>query len=372
MADFARALLAGLQAGGNSYVAELERRKEEQRQAEAEAARIALEDDRYNKRFDMQTNAQVASEDRQAARQDARETTQYQREDERLAKRDAAENSQWDRRFAMEQAAANGRLRLQASLSAGSRAPSETEKATERRALGEANGLTGDALTTFALGGGVGRASATSESGKVAERQAIAQAQGLNDADAKRYALTGQLAKADDAGQVDPRRIKMAEQARGFAAQITGKSPDEVAKMSNEEVRDLVANNSKFMSGPVLGRILPSITNPGADAYSQSAAGIQARLNNPTGPVSNADFEVARRSGFTPEKPADVNADLVYDALRGGQGATAPQQQPVSQPTNAPQQPAPNPTDQTFRQRATNAQGEVVEYDPQRGWVKVQ
>ena len=65
--------------------------------------------------------------------------------------------------------------------------------------------------------------------------------------------------------------------------------------------------------------------NADLDAYANSAAGKQARINNPTGPVSNADFEIARKSVFSAEKPAQVNADLIYQALQGGQSAADPQ-----------------------------------------------
>lgn len=81
-----------------------------------------------------------------------------------------------------------------------------------------------------------------------------------------------------------------------------------------------------MMAGPIAGKIPGAglIFNADLEAYANSAAGKQARLNNPTGPVSNADFDVARKSVFSPEKPAEVNADLIYQALTRGQGSQKP------------------------------------------------
>lgn len=118
----------------------------------------------------------------------------------------------------------------------------------------------------------------------------------------------------------------MQQDALNFAAAYMGKSPEDVAKMTPEDIRTEVAKGGRTMAGPIAGKIPGAglIFNADLEAYANSAAGKQARLNNPTGPVSNADFEVARKSVFSPEKPAEVNADLIYQALTRGLGQSAP------------------------------------------------
>lgn len=118
----------------------------------------------------------------------------------------------------------------------------------------------------------------------------------------------------------------MQQDALNFAAAYIGKSPEDVAKMTPEQIRTEVAKGGRVMAGPIAGKIPGAglIFNADLEAYANSAAGKQARLNNPTGPVSNADFDVARKSVFSPEKPAEVNADLIYQALTRGQGSQKP------------------------------------------------
>ena len=118
----------------------------------------------------------------------------------------------------------------------------------------------------------------------------------------------------------------MQQDALNFAAAYIGKSPEDVAKMTPEDIRTEVAKGGRTMAGPIAGKIPGAglIFNADLEAYANSAAGKQARLNNPTGPVSNADFDVARKSVFSPEKPAEVNADLIYQALTRGLGQSAP------------------------------------------------
>lgn len=118
----------------------------------------------------------------------------------------------------------------------------------------------------------------------------------------------------------------MQQDALNFAAAYIGKSPEDVAKMTPEDIRTEVAKGGRTMAGPIAGKIPGAglIFNSDLEAYANSAAGKQARLNNPTGNVTNADFEVARKSVFSPEKPAEVNADLIYQALTRGRGQSAP------------------------------------------------
>lgn len=118
----------------------------------------------------------------------------------------------------------------------------------------------------------------------------------------------------------------MQQDALNFAAAYIGKSPEDVAKMTPEQIRTEVVKGGRVMAGPIAGKIPGAglIFNADLEAYANSAAGKQARLNNPTGPVSNADFDTARKSVFSPEKPAEVNADLIYQALTRGRGQSAP------------------------------------------------
>lgn len=128
--------------------------------------------------------------------------------------------------------------------------------------------------------------------------------------------------KASFAGQA------MAQDARAFAAAFLGKTIADVEAMSPEDIRAEVAKGGRMMAGPIMGRIpgAGALFNADLEAYSNSAAGKQARINNPSGPVSNADFDVARRSVFSSDKPAAVNADLLYQALTRGMPSATPAQ----------------------------------------------
>lgn len=133
--------------------------------------------------------------------------------------------------------------------------------------------------------------------------------------------MSGDEAKQTFAGRA------LAEDAYDFAAAYLGKTPEEVRQMTAKSIRTAVADGGRFSAGPVIGR-LPGIgvlANSDLDAYTSSASGRQARINNPTGPVTDADFKAAERSVFSSTKPAGVNADLIYRALMRG----APEATPV-------------------------------------------
>lgn len=110
------------------------------------------------------------------------------------------------------------------------------------------------------------------------------------------------------------------QDAINFAAAYIGKSPEDVAKMTPEQIRTAVASGGRWMAGPVMGRIpgAGATFNADLDAYSSSAAAKQARINNPTGTVTNADFIAAEKGVFSATKPPEVNADLIYQTLTGG------------------------------------------------------
>ncbi|WP_312237303.1 hypothetical protein [Stenotrophomonas sp.] len=115
---------------------------------------------------------------------------------------------------------------------------------------------------------------------------------------------------------------QMAEDAYDFAAAYLGKTPEAVRQMSAEDIRKQIKEGGRLTAGPVLGRLpgMSALANADLDAYTSSAAGRQARINNPTGPVTDADFKAAERSVFSSTKPSGVNADLVYRALMRGAG----------------------------------------------------
>ncbi len=117
----------------------------------------------------------------------------------------------------------------------------------------------------------------------------------------------------------------LAEDAYDFAAAYLGKTPEQVRQMSPEDIRAAVAKGGRFTAGPLIGRLpgLNITANSDLDAYTSSAAGRQARINNPSGPVTDADFKAAERSVFSSTKPASVNADLIYRALMRGAGQSA-------------------------------------------------
>lgn len=119
----------------------------------------------------------------------------------------------------------------------------------------------------------------------------------------------------------------LADDAYAYASAATGKTQDELRRMTPQEVASLVAQGSRWSSGPVMGRIpgINPVANADLAAYANSASGKMARMNNPTGPVSNADFEIAAKSVWGPDKPDDVNAQLILNALqreKAAQGGT--------------------------------------------------
>jgi len=134
-----------------------------------------------------------------------------------------------------------------------------------------------------------------------------------------------QARKKAEAQDTQPNAMR--QDAINFAAAYIGKSPEDVAKMTPEQVREAVASGGRWMAGPVMGRIpgASATFNADLDAYSSSAAAKLARINNPAGVVTNADFQAAEKGVFSATKPAEVNADLIYQALQGGKPAAAPQ-----------------------------------------------
>lgn len=137
----------------------------------------------------------------------------------------------------------------------------------------------------------------------------------------------GPADKGGTAGKMSSDELKqsfagkaLAEDAYDFAAAYLGKTPEQVRRMSPQDIRAEVAKGGRLTAGPLVGRLpgLNITANSDLDAYTSSAAGRQARINNPSGPVTDADFKAAERSVFSSTKPASVNADLIYRALMRG------------------------------------------------------
>lgn len=133
----------------------------------------------------------------------------------------------------------------------------------------------------------------------------------------------------------------LADDAYDFAAAYLGKTPEQVRLMTPEQIRTEVAKGGRLTAGPLVGRLPGAniLANSDLDAYTSSAAGRQARINNPSGPVTDADFKAAERSVFSSTKPASVNADLIYRALMRGAGsqaggAPAPSAEPLQRARN--------------------------------------
>jgi hypothetical protein len=133
-----------------------------------------------------------------------------------------------------------------------------------------------------------------------------------------------------DATKAKEQRAALRQDAINFAAAWLGKSPEEVSGMSPDAIRKAMKETDRLTAGPIAGSIwgMGKVANSDLEAYSSSAAAKVARINNPSGPVTEGDFRAAEKGIFSATKPKEVNADLVYQALTGG--GSAPQQQPTA------------------------------------------
>jgi hypothetical protein len=141
-----------------------------------------------------------------------------------------------------------------------------------------------------------------------------------------------------DATKTSAQQSALAQDAYAYAAADTGVDAAVLRQMKPEQVRDLISGKavehggkrynrqSRWATGPIAGRIpgMGYLANADLEAYRNASAGKQARINNPTGPVTNADFDIGAKSVWGPDKPDSVNAQLVYDALArmAAQGAS--------------------------------------------------
>jgi hypothetical protein len=125
--------------------------------------------------------------------------------------------------------------------------------------------------------------------------------------------------------EVGAAQAGLANEALNFAADFTGRSVDELRALSPDQLEKVITEGGRFMTGPVFGRVLgaDSLFNSDLVASTESAAARQARINNPTGPIANADMDAARRQVWAPERPAEVNARLIRRAVESARGGAA-------------------------------------------------
>ncbi|GAB2493132.1 hypothetical protein GCM10027084_02260 [Pseudoxanthomonas sangjuensis] len=123
-----------------------------------------------------------------------------------------------------------------------------------------------------------------------------------------------------------------------YAAALTGRTPEELAGMSSEQIASAVKENSgRFMQGGVAravnelpwGSTLVQGSNADIASYSQGAGAAWAAYENPTGIITNADRETATLQMPNPLDPPQVQAAKIKNFLdlsgwKGGQSSAAP------------------------------------------------
>lgn len=132
--------------------------------------------------------------------------------------------------------------------------------------------------------------------------------------DAKRpEANTGGMNDRQTAGL----RIR-AENLIEYAAALTGTPASEIRKMRPNEVRELVLQKGRrTLQGPILGDLplISEAANRDVTAWQSSAAAGQAGINNPTGPITNADVQTAERQVPGPHMTVETQARMIERAL---------------------------------------------------------
>ena len=266
-------------------------RREANESASEYAGRIFEEEQRQSAaQAEAAAKAQEAQLARQWAREDQRDETKAQRE-ERLAmlRIDAA-----DRRAAQTAEARLAAARIGASA-AGQGGGAQVLSEDEAKAIG---------LTP-------GTVAQRDRNGKISILQAPKSVDPVQ-------------ARADN--EVAAARTGLADDALRFAANYTGKSIDELAKMTPEEIGNAVRDQGgRITTGPIMGRVLGSnAVNDDLVAFAESAAAKQARINSPVGPITDPDLAAARLQVWGPTLRPGTNAQLVQraiEAARGGQPA---------------------------------------------------
>lgn len=138
---------------------------------------------------------------------------------------------------------------------------------------------------------------------------------------------------ADKPKETDP-RAAVAHDALRFVAATTGTSLAELEKMTPDQVATHFVKNSSPVAGPWLGNL------PGAgmatNAILKEMAAKQARINNPKGQVTDADFKAAEAGLPAINRLDSANAEIILNMLMQAQGGQAAQQAQPQAPQGAP------------------------------------
>lgn len=162
--------------------------------------------------------------------------------------------------------------------------------------------------------------------------------QGNNVPSGYRATATGALepipgGPADKPKETDP-RAAVAHDALRFVAATTGTSLDKLKKMTPDQVAAHFVKNSSSVAGPWLGNL------PGAgmatNAILKEMAAKQARINNPKGQVTDADFKAAEAGLPAINRLDSANAEIIRNMLMQAQGGQAAQQAQPQAPQGAP------------------------------------
>lgn len=138
---------------------------------------------------------------------------------------------------------------------------------------------------------------------------------------------------ADKPQEADPRQ-SVAHDALRFVAATTGTPIETLKKMTPDQVAKEFTKNSAMIANPILGNL------PGAsmstNAIIKEMAAKQARVNNPRGTVTDADFKAAEAGLPALNRPDTVNAEIIRNILMQAAQGTPPQ---GASPAGASEQP---------------------------------
>ena len=137
--------------------------------------------------------------------------------------------------------------------------------------------------------------------------------------------------------EVDP-RASAANDALRFVAATTGTPIETLKNMTPEQVAEEFQKNSTVMANPILGSL------PGAgmttNAIIKEMAAKQARVNNPKGTVTDADFKAAEAGLPALNRPDAANAEIIRNMLtqatQSAPTSGASEQPPVQGAKKAP------------------------------------
>lgn len=133
--------------------------------------------------------------------------------------------------------------------------------------------------------------------------------------------------------EIDP-HAAVANDALRFVAATTGTPIETLKKMTPDQVAKEFTKNSAMIANPILGNL------PGAgmntNAIIKEMAAKQARVNNPKGTVTDADFKAAEAGLPALNRPDTANAEIIRNILMQAAQGTPPQ---GASPAGASEQP---------------------------------